>query len=103
MISNRKKYIQTLLFQNKNILCQIGVKSIGIFGSVARGDDNENSDYDILVEFNKDCRKFYNFNKLCEFLEKNIGNKFDLVTKDGLSPYIGGKILEEVEYVAICN
>jgi len=103
MISNRKKYIETLLLQNKNILSQIGVKSIGIFGSVVRGDDNENSDYDILVEFNKDCRKFSNFNKLCEFLENNIGNKFDIVTKDGLSPYIGEKILKEVEYVAIDN
>ncbi|MGR3178890.1 MAG: nucleotidyltransferase family protein, partial [Candidatus Anammoxibacter sp.] len=69
-----------------------------------KGDDNENSDYDILVEFKKGCRKFYNFNKLCEFFENKTGNKFDLVTKDGLSPYIvGKKILKEVEYVPINN
>ncbi|MGR3178330.1 MAG: nucleotidyltransferase family protein, partial [Candidatus Anammoxibacter sp.] len=82
MILNRKKQIETLLLQNKNTLCEMGVKSIGIFGSVVKGDDNENSDYDILVEFKKGCRKFYNFNKLCEFFENKTGNKFDLVTKD---------------------
>ncbi len=103
MNSNRKQFIQKLFLENQNLLCQIGVQSIGIFGSVVSGDDNENSDYDILVEFRKECRRFYNFNKLCEFLENNIGNKFDLVTKDGLSPHIGKRILEEVEYVPISN
>lgn len=72
MISNRRKQIETLLVQNKNILCKMGVKSIGIFGSVVKGNDDENSDYDILVEFKEGCRRFYNFNKLCEFFENNI-------------------------------
>ena len=98
---NRKEYILTLFLKNREILRNLGIKSIGIFGSVVRDEEKENSDYDILVEFEKECRKFYNFNQLCDFLENHLGDRFDLVTADGLSPYIGERILKEVEYVHI--
>jgi len=76
---------------------------IGIFGSVVRGDDTSSSDYDILVEFNSSHHNFKYFNQLCDFLEQYIGNNYDLVTKQGLSPYIGKKILQEVEYVQLAS
>ena len=47
------------------------MKSIGVFGSFAINEANENSDIDILVEFNDDIGwEFIDFKK---FLEKNIG------------------------------
>ena len=97
----RKRFILKLLNDNKETLQSIGIKSIGIFGSVVRGEDTEDSDYDILVEFEKGHRKFKSFSKLCDFLETYVGEKYDLITKDGLSPHIGKTILKEVQYVDI--
>ena len=98
---SRKKHILNLLKENRDKFRSVGVKSLGIFGSVSRQTDNENSDIDILVEFEKDCRKFRNFNLLCDLLEQYFGKTYDLVTVDGLSPHIGKKILKGVEYVEL--
>ena len=99
----RKEYIFSIFNSHKDTLRDIGVKSIGIFGSVVRDQAVENSDYDILVEFNKEARTFKNFNRLCDFLDGNLEKDYDLITMDGLSPYIGKKILQEVEYVSIAS
>jgi predicted nucleotidyltransferase len=40
---------------------------------------------------------------LCDFLEMHLSGNFDLVTKQGLSPYIGRHILSEVQYVPITS
>ncbi len=100
---SRKKQIFTLFEDSRDQLKAIGVKSIGVFGSVVREEDTEQSDCDILVEFNPENHKFKNFNKLCDFLEEYIGEDYDLVTKEGLSPYFGQQVLEEVEYVRIAS
>ena len=100
-IMNRKEQLFTLLERNKDELKSIGVKNIGVFGSVVRGDDTKESDCDILVEFDAGMHKYRNFNKLCDFLEEHIEGDYDLVTKGGLSPYIGKRILKEVEYAKI--
>ncbi len=97
----RKEFILTLLNENKVVLQNLGIRSIGIFGSVVRDEDTKESDYDILVEFEREHRKFNKFSKLCDFLEIHIGKKYDLVTMDGLSPHFGKKILKEVQYVNI--
>ncbi|MEE4358606.1 MAG: nucleotidyltransferase family protein [Desulfococcaceae bacterium] len=98
---SRKKQILRLLQQNREQFRAVGVKSLGIFGSVARQTDNEDSDIDILVEFEKESRKFRNFNLLCDLLEQYFGKGYDLVTVDGLSPHIGKKILKGVEYIEL--
>jgi len=49
----RKDNILSILKQNWDKFRAVGVKSLGIFGSTARQTDNENSDIDILVEFEK--------------------------------------------------
>jgi predicted nucleotidyltransferase len=78
---DRKKYIFDLFRQHRQELLQIGVAMIGLFGSIVRGDDSENSDYDILVEFAEGRRNYKSFNQLCDFLEKYIGENYDLVTR----------------------
>jgi len=74
------------------------VKSVGVFGSYVRGDNNKESDVDILVEFHEPPT-------LLEFvaLERHIGEltgmKVDLVMRTALKPGIGERILQEVVYV----
>lgn len=100
---NRKETIFGILENHQIDLRTIGVKNIGVFGSVLRGEDTGESDYDILVEFEPDHHNFRNYNRLCDFLEMHLGGNFDLVTKQGLSPYIGKHILKEVRYVPIAS
>jgi predicted nucleotidyltransferase len=44
---------------------------------------------------------YRNFINLAYFLEDNLERKVDLQTTDSLSPYIGPRILREVEYVSL--
>ncbi len=98
---SKKNNIINILSKNRNQFREIGVKNLGLFGSVARQTDNADSDVDILVEFDENCRKFRNFNLLCDLLDRYLGKSYDLVTMDGLSPHIGKKILKEAEYVEL--
>jgi len=76
------------------------VNKIGLFGSYVRGDQKEDSDIDILIEFEKEKKTFDNFMSLCFFLDDLFsGKKVEVVTTGGLSKYIGPYILKEVEYV----
>ena len=96
---NRKESVLHQLEVNLPRLQSVGVKRIGVFGSVARGDDGEGSDVDILVELAPEMKRFRNFNAVCDILDEVLGESYDLVTVEGLSPYLGPKILEETEYV----
>lgn len=62
-----------------------------------RNEDNDKNDIDILVTFNEGQKSFKNFVTLIDFFEEKMGCTVDLVTKEGLSPYIGPRILKEVE------
>jgi len=96
---NRNTIIAQLL-RNENNIRQFGVIKLGLFGSFLTGQQNENSDIDILVEFQKDKVTFDNFINLCFLLDRIFQDrKVDVVTKNSLSPYIGPKILQQVEYV----
>jgi len=68
---------------------------IALFGSVTRNDFNEQSDIDLLVEFNSD--DFLLFNALSEELEKMLGKKVDMLTFRSLKPrqleYLKDKLL----------
>ena len=99
----RKEKFYTVIESNKEYLRELGVISIGIFGSVVRGEDSEHSDYDILVEFKKEEKSFRAFTSLCDFFENNLGNNYELITKESLSPHIEPHILKEIENVEIAS
>jgi len=82
----------------KELKREYGVKKIGVFGSFVRGEAKEESDIDILVEFEKPIG-FFKFLELEEYLSDLIGEKVDLVSKKALKPHIGRYILEEVVMV----
>ncbi len=70
---------------------------IGIFGSVARGEQTESSDIDILVEFSRPV-VFFTFLELEEYLSMRLGAPVDLVTPDALKPLIREQMAAEVAY-----
>ena len=73
-----------------------GVKRIGIFGSVVRGEEIPASDIDILVEFAQGWATFRNFMDLIQYLEDLFGRRVDLVTTGGIDPYLRPYIEDEV-------
>lgn len=90
-----KKIIQQ---HKKDLREKYSVKEIGIFGSCARGEQDETSDIDILVELEKPVG-IVKFLKLEKHLSLLLEAKVEIVTKKALKPYIGRQILQEVSYV----
>src|SRR5213593_4688717 len=74
---------------------RLGVRRLALFGSVARGEARPSSDVDLLVEFAPGQKSFDRFMALSELLERLLGCPVELVTLEGLSPFIGPHILAE--------
>jgi len=93
--------INKILRKNKNFLSKrYKIKEIGIFGSYLRGEAKEDSDLDILVEFESDAKiSLLDFVELENFLSDLLGVKVDLVEKSALKPRIGKHILKEVVFL----
>ena len=92
-----RREILRLLEENRDRIKSFGVKEIGVFGSVARGEQTEKSDVDVLVELEKET--FDAYMRLMFFLEDLFGRKVDLVMKDTIKPLIKDRILAETIYV----
>lgn len=90
--------IEVLKTNKKDLENRYGLKSIGVFGSFARGEQKKRSDVDILVEFKKTV-DIFEFIEVKEHLEVLLDRKVDLVTRNALKPYIKDRILSEVIYV----
>jgi hypothetical protein len=90
---------ETSILPIKGRLLAAGVRRLGVFGSMARGEMTETSDVDVLVGFAPGQRTFDNLLDVGEALEGVFHRRVDLVTEDALSPYIGPHILREVKYV----
>lgn len=77
------------------------VKSLGIFGSYLRGEADEESDIDLLVDLEEDEESLtlLEFIALENRLSDLLGAKVDLVEKSALKPTIGRRILEEVQLI----
>ena len=89
-----KENIKLLKQKIVKILKENGVRKAGIFGSYARGEANENSDIDILVEFDKNISLF-DFVGIKLELEDNLKRKVDLTEYKVIKPRIKRQILNE--------
>ncbi|MCL6461698.1 MAG: nucleotidyltransferase domain-containing protein [Flavobacterium micromati] len=72
-------------------------KKIGLFGSVARNDENIESDIDILFSLHKPIGLF-TLSKIHFELEEKLHRKVDLISENGLNKFIKEKVLKEVRY-----
>ena len=101
-LKNKEQIFQLIQLNNKKIK-SFGVLKIGLFGSFVRNQQNNDSDIDLIVEFEKEKKSYDSFIKLAFFLEELLGRKVDLLTNKSLSPYLGPRILKETEYVPLGN
>jgi len=87
--------LQILKQENAELEKKFGVKSLLLFGSVARDEATPASDVDLLVEFNRPVGYFGLF-ALQDYLEKLLGCSVDLGTPDSLKPYIRERVMGEL-------
>lgn len=91
--------VSNLLSTYRADLTRFGVKSLALFGSIARDEGRPESDVDILVEF-ADKATFDGYISLKLFLEELFGRKVDLVTRNALKPRLRPNVEKEAVYVA---
>ena len=91
--------LQLLKQKNAEMERKFGVKSLLLFGSVARDEASPTSDVDLLVEFNRPVGYFGLF-ALQDYLEKLLGCSVDLGTPDSLKPYVRERVMGELIRVA---
>ena len=70
------------------------IRKLAMFGSVARGDAEPESDLDMLVELNGPVT-LSAFLGLEEALSRLAGRKVDLVSRSALKPFIGQHVINE--------
>ena len=82
-----QEIIQTLKEHEKELREAYRVKHLKVFGSYAKNNQKEDSDLDLMVSF-EETPTLLEFIDLKEYLESITGIKVDLVTEEGISPYI---------------
>jgi hypothetical protein len=96
-----KEALLKLIHEHRQEIARFEVKRLALFGSFKRNEAGENSDVDLFVEFNPEQKTYSNFIRLAFFLQDLFGRKVELLTHQSLSPFIGPKILQELEYVSL--
>jgi predicted nucleotidyltransferase len=76
------------------VAAQHGARHIRVFGSVARGEADERSDVDFLVELEKG-RSLFDLGGLLMDLQTLLGRPVDVVTENGLKSRIRNRVLDE--------
>jgi predicted nucleotidyltransferase len=90
----RRAEVVQIIASHAAELRAMGVRSLSIFGSVARDEAGPGSDVDVLVEMNQPVSYFELFD-VKERLEAFLGCKVDLLTRGGLRPEIREGVLAE--------
>ncbi len=89
-----------ILRENQDVLNErFGVRSLALFGSVARDEATADSDVDLLAEFERPVGLFELF-ALQDELESLLNCSVDVGTVDSLKPRIRAQVLEEAVYVS---
>ena len=95
----KRDEVTYILESQRSLLARdYGVRSLAIFGSVARDQATAQSDIDLLVEFSRPVG-FFGLLALQDYLEKLFGCPVDLGTPDGLKPRLKSKVLAEQIHV----
>lgn len=88
----REKVLSVLRDQKPYLVKNLGVRSIGLFGSLARNEASDTSDVDILVELEKPDFALLMAIKI--LLENQLGSTVDLLRK---GPHLDPRFLETIE------
>lgn len=94
----RDQALAVLQIERERLRKDYGVKSLALFGSVARDEATAASDLDLLVEFDRPTGLMGLF-ALQDYLEQLLGCPVDLGTPASLKPRVRQRVMAEVVYV----
>lgn len=80
------------------VLDEYGITYAGVFGSVARGQDQKESDVDLLVRFGRPMGML-KYMRFIDGLETSLEKKVDVVTEDSLNKYVKPYVLPEIKTI----
>lgn len=91
---NRKEIFEKI----GQVLKNQGARKVAVFGSYVRGEENPESDIDIIVDFTE-RKSLLELVKIERELSEALGIKVDLLTEKSISPYLIDTIKEEMEVI----
>ena len=97
-MTKQKEVMARLRSLKGELATRYDVREIGIFGSVARGENDQDSDLDLFVEFGSHA-DLITFIGLWQFLEDTFGTKIDLLSKGGLRSDLRDAVYQDLVFV----
>jgi uncharacterized protein len=93
-----KEIINKLSEAKEYLARRYALSRIGVFGSIARGEESSMSDIDIVVDFTS-TPDLFEFFEIEEYLENILHRKIDLVREKSIKKQIKDRVLREVIYI----
>ena len=90
--------LKPFLKQLQAVCRENNVAMLGVFGSVARGEDTPESDLDMLVRFKKPV-SLIDLIRLEDNFAETLGRKIDLGTEAGLHPLIHKSVMNDLRII----
>jgi predicted nucleotidyltransferase len=97
-MSKKEEILDTLKALKPELAARFKVQEIGLFGSFVRGEQNAESDIDLVVDLNNDADLF-DLIRLGNFLEERLHRKVDVGTRRSLRPEIREQVMRELATV----
>ena len=98
-MKTRDQILTFLSMNNKLFRDKYHIVRIGLFGSYARGEQNANSDIDLLVEFEENTQDLYDLKlQLKDFFQIQLGLEIDICREKYIKPRIKNSILKDTVY-----
>jgi len=94
IMKNIQEILQILKNEMPSLSKKYQIKSLSVFGSYVRDEQNQNSDLDILVSFNE-IPSLLEFMQLENYLSDLIGIQVDLVMEKSLKDKVSKVIIQE--------
>jgi predicted nucleotidyltransferase len=91
----KRNEVLTIIAAHREPLEKLGVKSLLLFGSVARDEARPDSDVDFLVEFEHQ-EGLFQLLRVKYYLEDILGSSIDLGTQDSLKEHLREPVLKDV-------
>ena len=91
----KRDEVLAIIAAHREQLQEMGVKSLNLFGSVARDEARPDSDVDFLVEFNRPGGLFQLL-QVQYYLEDILGSSVDLGTQDALREHLREPVLKDI-------
>ncbi|HEV7347824.1 nucleotidyltransferase family protein [Telluribacter sp.] len=96
----REYILEYLRAKKEELALQYRVNTLALFGSYARGEETEDSDIDLLIDFQPGTPNLYDKkHEIKGMFESELGKKVDLCSEKYVKPYFKSQILRSALYV----